>query len=380
VIAQGRVRAFQCLIRPFADNLSITVPWIFYQVPDANPGGIVTPITDRFWDEREHWWTDGFGVVPGTTKPYFGPIPDGTLGPLIGSPDEWLNGLSYQKWINGEYNNPNGCITIPDTVQLIRTKQSQEVIIAQKRDFQALLYQAQAIQVRPVIAPLGLSQAQGIATVVGGLSLTQSQTVGLLAYGLPIGQAQALSIALPLPSAGLAQAQGLDPGIGMPTAGLAQAQSLNLEMMQAALTIAQSQFIQGPGARVDMLVDTGTIWLLRQQLAYLGSLQWQLFTQNSAIAESTVLTDLGPQANWPGYAPEPAGNWSDPITVPPRANSTNVTPPTFSNNSTAAVTFYVVALVDAPHAALIWAQNLGATAIGPGATYSFSPSITDRQE
>ncbi len=88
---------------PFADRLDIQIPWLFYAVPATNPGGIDTVFTDRFWDFRENWLPPGVGVVPGSMKIYEGAIPSGQLGPIYGTPDQWINGLDYDVWQAGGY-------------------------------------------------------------------------------------------------------------------------------------------------------------------------------------------------------------------------------------------------------------------------------------
>lgn len=45
----------------------------------------------------------------GTTKPYFGPIPERPPGPVVGDPSGWVNGLSYAVWQAGGYSDPVGC-------------------------------------------------------------------------------------------------------------------------------------------------------------------------------------------------------------------------------------------------------------------------------
>jgi hypothetical protein len=99
----GRLTAWTCLIQPFRDHPEIRIPFLFYKVPWSNPVLGPTIFTDRFWDEREHWLTNSVGVCYDTTRPWFGPIPAPTVGPQIGTADEWQNGLDYEKWINGGY-------------------------------------------------------------------------------------------------------------------------------------------------------------------------------------------------------------------------------------------------------------------------------------
>lgn len=101
MIGWGRLRAWTALIRPFWDRLDITIPFIFYAVPDTNPDGPPTVFTDRFWDDRDHFYPDGVGVVPGSQKPYFGPVPPVTVGPLVGDLNSWIAGVSYADWTGG---------------------------------------------------------------------------------------------------------------------------------------------------------------------------------------------------------------------------------------------------------------------------------------
>ena len=109
IAGEGGYVAFTALIRPFYDNLKVTFPVLFYRVPKTN--GVIppTPFVDRFWDDRERWVSPGVGMVYDSFRPYFGEIPDTPPGPVVGTPDQWENGLSYYKWIAGEYSDPVGC-------------------------------------------------------------------------------------------------------------------------------------------------------------------------------------------------------------------------------------------------------------------------------
>ena len=103
MIAQGNYPAFVCEIMPFAERLDVRVTWLFYAVPAGRQGNIDTVFTDRFWDDRDRWFPPGVGVVPNSLRPYFGPLPPPDLGPLFGTPDEWLNGLDFTVWQNNGY-------------------------------------------------------------------------------------------------------------------------------------------------------------------------------------------------------------------------------------------------------------------------------------
>jgi hypothetical protein len=165
-------------LRPFKDDLSKTVLWLFYKVPQTNPDGPATVFTDRFWDDREHWIPPGVGVVPFSMKPYFGNIPPPNVGVLSGTPDEWINGLLYSKYVAGGYTNPNGCVVVRPVVKITRLKQAERIFIGRHRAI--ALNQAQTVIVGHVGPPATLHQSQqlyALATVPQGLRQTQQLTL-----------------------------------------------------------------------------------------------------------------------------------------------------------------------------------------------------------
>ena len=129
-----------------------------------------------------------------------------------------------------------------------------------------------------------------------------------------------------------------------------------------------------------MFVDTGLVKMLNAQLSYLSSLYWKLFPANTAITSTTVLTDLGSEASWSGYAEVNSGTWSSPIIVDPRSQSTQSAFVTFSNADIVDHTFYVRALVDTSDNTLVWADNIGLTTIAAGSNYTFGVQGTDKEE
>lgn len=179
MIGWGRLRAWTALIRPFYDRLDITVPFIFYSVPDTNPDGPATVFTDRFWDDRDHFYPDGVGVVPGSQKPYFGPVPAPTVGPLIGDPSWWVNGLSYAAFLAGAYGT-SPCWPINPAPGAVRLRQEQRVETIYPPTIRAL--QRQAVNLGSGIT-LGQKQsviADGVFGCVncpGGAPRTYDMTV-----------------------------------------------------------------------------------------------------------------------------------------------------------------------------------------------------------
>jgi microcystin-dependent protein len=99
----GRYPAFKGLVSPFFDRPDIQLPFIWYAVPATNPTGPATVFGDRFWETRENFYPLSPSTVPGSLSVYRGPVPDGTLSDLVGSADDWVNGLSYATYLAGGY-------------------------------------------------------------------------------------------------------------------------------------------------------------------------------------------------------------------------------------------------------------------------------------
>lgn len=169
------------MIRPFYDNLSIQIPWLFYWTGKTTTCVPETVFCDRFWDEREHWYNAGVGIVTGTTRAYFGPIPERPAGPLIGTPEEWLNGLSYARWIAGGYSDPVGCWPVGLLNLKLKLRQRQALLALPYLRYQLRQKQGMALVGAP---QLGLRQQQSLtlsAVVETPLVLDQKQTVTLTA-------------------------------------------------------------------------------------------------------------------------------------------------------------------------------------------------------
>jgi hypothetical protein len=101
-VGGGRYPYWTGRIRPFRDS-DVEIDVIFYQVPASNPSCYPTVFTDRFWDDKDRWLNLGVGTVsrsmrPLLQRPLF--IPN---GPIVGTPDQFINGLSYEAWLAGAY-------------------------------------------------------------------------------------------------------------------------------------------------------------------------------------------------------------------------------------------------------------------------------------
>lgn len=169
-------------------------------MPYSAPVGPPTVFTDRFWDDRERWEPPGVGVVPGSLRPYFGPLPSSILQPLRGTDEQWAQGVSYAVYAAGGYHSLNGCATLIQPDKIVRIRQVQNATL---RPFYgpvlALVSQVQSISFRPVINPL-IDQGQGVSAP-GGLyvRIDQVQTVSAaLPLFLDIDQVQTVSAVLPL--------------------------------------------------------------------------------------------------------------------------------------------------------------------------------------
>jgi hypothetical protein len=130
----GHYPGFTARIFPFADAPTVPIPVVFYAVPAANPDGPATPFVDRFWDNREGWLPLGIGTDPTSFKPYFGVRPGAAVGPLVGSAAEWSGGLSYARYLQGLYTNPNGCALVSASLAPAKVQQKMGVVVVNQLD------------------------------------------------------------------------------------------------------------------------------------------------------------------------------------------------------------------------------------------------------
>lgn len=85
------------------------IPALFYKVPSDRPSVPTTVFTDHFWDYPDGFQGGSVGIVRGSEKAWFGPIPTDPPGTPEGAPDLWINGMDYDTWINGGYFNTEDC-------------------------------------------------------------------------------------------------------------------------------------------------------------------------------------------------------------------------------------------------------------------------------
>jgi microcystin-dependent protein len=91
------------VIFPFWDAPDVPVRVIWYEVPrTALPLGTPTIFCLRDWDRRNNWIEPSLGSKYTTPEPYTGPDPVGGCTTPTGTADEWLNGLSYAAYLDGQ--------------------------------------------------------------------------------------------------------------------------------------------------------------------------------------------------------------------------------------------------------------------------------------
>lgn len=164
------------LIRPFYDRLDIEIPYIWYPIPEDAPGGPVTVFTDRWNDDKEHFWPFGVGVVPNSQKPYWGPLPSPALGPLVGDPSHWEFGFSYAAYLAGKYPVGPRCVTVPFASIVGKVRQSQQ--IGPPTIVLSLVSQAQSVEGEGALTLSFVSQAQSLPyTVPFDDEVNQAQSV-----------------------------------------------------------------------------------------------------------------------------------------------------------------------------------------------------------
>jgi hypothetical protein len=216
----GRLDGWTATIHPFADNPTFGLPVVFYGVPASNPDGPASPFVDRFWDQRENWLPPGVGMDPTSFKPYFGPRPDATVRPLVGTADQWANGLSYAVWQAGGYSNPNGCVAVASQFAFAKMQEVESITFDLRA--RATLDQAENLNVWTV-------QAQQLAEAEA------------LWQGTPPALAEAEAVDFPGVTALIAEAEALWQGT---PAALAEAEAMNYGGAVAAVAEAEAMPVQ----------------------------------------------------------------------------------------------------------------------------------------
>jgi hypothetical protein len=203
-------------IRPFKDNPALAVPVFFYQAPLTTPC-YPNIFPDRFWDRRDGWLNLGIGTVVESLKPYTLPFDPGILpksGP-IGTPDQFLNGVSYADFLAGLLPRPL-CVNLGPVFEMTQVDALAGVGLA------AAIGTAALTQV-DALAGVGLAAAIGTA------ALTQISQVAAYGEKAEVGTA-ALTQVDALAGVGLAAAIG--------TAALTQVDALAGEGKAGALGTA----------------------------------------------------------------------------------------------------------------------------------------------
>jgi hypothetical protein len=240
--------AFTCLIRPFFDRPDVEVPFLFYKVPWTNPADLLTVFPDRFWDDRENYYPPGIGVVPNSLTPYFGPLPSPDVGPLVGDPAWWVQGLSYSAWQVGKYPDAACFPTYgPHEYAMVRIRQKQAVYL--RSPLRLRIDQVQGIGVSsPATGSIDQVQGLGVSSPATG-SIDQVQGLNPGATGT-IDQVQGLGVSSPA-TGSIDQVQGIGQGAVL---SIDQVQGID---QGAVLSIDQVQGIdQGAGSvRIDQVQD-----------------------------------------------------------------------------------------------------------------------------
>lgn len=159
-------------MRIFRDRPDITIPYLFYSVPDTSPGGLPTVVYPNWWDNMhgDHWDPE-IGVVFETIRPYFGPVPSPGSVPLEG-PAAFVNGYLHSDYLAGRI--PVGFCFPVVKAEKTNLRQAQDIREAGTLE-RALLLQAQDVPALDTIQDGGSSPCDQMprtmfATVTGSTS------------------------------------------------------------------------------------------------------------------------------------------------------------------------------------------------------------------
>lgn len=126
-----------------------------------------------------------------------------------------------------------------------------------------------------------------------------------------------------------------------------------------------------------MIVQSGALSLLTQQLAYLATCMMRLFTNNVTVSPTDTLATYTAAA-WTGYLDVVLGTMTAAVLVGGKAQAQPMTPPTFTFTSSGSVTYYGWLVFDPSGTpTLIGAVNQGLQTLIAGQTVAEAGVITD---
>lgn len=100
-------------IYPFHDRPDIGIPVVFYEIPRGRPGLPPTVFRPHWWEIRDLYERRGVGTPEHSEwRIWRGPYPQGEVQPLLGTPDQWKNGVSYADYLAGVLPGRERCINV----------------------------------------------------------------------------------------------------------------------------------------------------------------------------------------------------------------------------------------------------------------------------
>jgi hypothetical protein len=226
--------------------------------------------SDYLWEAREHEYNAGVGTIYGTTKPYFGQLPSPKVGPLIGTPEQWVGGLSYADYVSGRLAR-HPCFPVTPNIPPLRIRQVETITTLYRNPSRvsqaqgvtvgtgSRIDQRQDVMVSPVVQ-LSVDQVQTVLLVRTATgSVDQVQTVEAVAGGpMALGQVQTVEAV----AAGPARVDQVEAVLSLapgPLQVLGQVQTVETG---SAADLDQLQTVeQGTAGQVDQVqaVQTGTV-------------------------------------------------------------------------------------------------------------------------
>jgi hypothetical protein len=98
-------------IYPFQGHPDKGFSVLFYAVSRNNPSAPPSSFYGKFFEDDPLYF-NGYGTDPASLKVWLGDVPAPGFGPVVGTNDQWRNGLDYETFLAGGYTNPVPCIPL----------------------------------------------------------------------------------------------------------------------------------------------------------------------------------------------------------------------------------------------------------------------------
>lgn len=113
ICGQANYPQWRAMIFPFHDRPDVGIDAVFTSVPEDRPSCPPSAFTDHWYDDKDGWLRETVGADNGYRwKPLTGHKFDVPLTPLVGTVDQFRDGVTHAAYLEGETGPADRCIDL----------------------------------------------------------------------------------------------------------------------------------------------------------------------------------------------------------------------------------------------------------------------------